>query len=265
MSACCSSIRIAAGLAALEGGAGRQPASVARLHRHQRVVRADDARGAIGPTSSVSRVGVPDIDGYELCSIVRNDPSMTGVLFLLLASPGDEAPEADARGEADQTLAGDLPLSAIVAEVRGLLRDRPRGPPRPPAAPVEGDAGDGRLRSGSWTCRRSRKAVALGGKTGGAARSRFRQGRGVIVFDHGRVVHARFFELIGETAFAALMVAARTGRRAANRMGAPSSISSRTARPTGRGRFTVTSSSSCSAPRPELDEGRAGAATAPLS
>src|SRR4029077_16574008 len=50
------------------------------------------------PDLIVSRVGVPDIDGYELCSIVRNDPSMTGVLFLLLASPGDAAPEAMLEG-----------------------------------------------------------------------------------------------------------------------------------------------------------------------
>src|ERR1700752_2396894 len=43
------------------------------------------------PDLIVSRVGVPDIAGYELCSIVRKDPPMTGVLFLLLASPGDAA------------------------------------------------------------------------------------------------------------------------------------------------------------------------------
>src|SRR5262245_5585637 len=46
------------------------------------------------PDLIVSRVGVPDIDGYELCAIVRTDPLMTGVLFLLLASPGEEAAES---------------------------------------------------------------------------------------------------------------------------------------------------------------------------
>src|SRR5262245_49362951 len=46
------------------------------------------------PDLIVSRVGVPDIDGFELCSIVRKDPLMTGLLFLLLASPGEEAAES---------------------------------------------------------------------------------------------------------------------------------------------------------------------------
>src|SRR2546427_610846 len=93
------------------------------------------------PDLIVSRVGVPDIDGYELCSIVRKDPSMKGVLFLLLASPGDDAPPATLEEKPDQMLAGDLPIAAIVSE-------------------------------------------------------------------RGRVVHAEFFGLIGETAFAALVVAA---------------------------------------------------------
>ena len=52
------------------------------------------------PDLIVSRVGVPDIDGYELCSIVRKDPLMTGVLFLLLASPGDEAAATMLEGQA---------------------------------------------------------------------------------------------------------------------------------------------------------------------
>src|SRR6267142_6477942 len=82
------------------------------------------------PELIVSRVGVPDIDGYELCSIVRKDPLMTGVLFLLLASPGDEAAATMPEDKPDQTLAGDLPLSAIVSEVANLLA-------RGKAAPVE--------------------------------------------------------------------------------------------------------------------------------
>src|SRR4029077_16035762 len=89
------------------------------------------------PDLIVSRAAVPDIDGYELCSIVRNDPSMTGVLFLLLASPGDEAPEAMLEEKPDQTLAGDLPLSAIVAEVTGLLGTRRAAVPPPDAPPLE--------------------------------------------------------------------------------------------------------------------------------
>src|SRR5262245_50371025 len=76
------------------------------------------------PDLIVSRGGVPDIDGYELCAIVRKDPSMSGVLFVLLASPGDEAQEMMLEEKPDQTLAGDLPVSAIVSEVAALLGAR---------------------------------------------------------------------------------------------------------------------------------------------
>src|SRR2546425_13185729 len=71
------------------------------------------------PDLIVSRAGVPDIDGYELCAIVRKDPSMTGVRFLLLASPGD-ASDAMLEDKPDQTLAGDLPIPTIVSEVTSL-------------------------------------------------------------------------------------------------------------------------------------------------
>src|SRR6266508_2522023 len=117
------------------------------------------------PDLIVSRVRVPDIDGYELCSIVRKDPSMKGVLVLLLASPGDDAAPATLEEKPDQMLAGDLPIAAIVSEAARLLQGTPELVTRP-------------------------------------------SGRGVIVFDRGRVVHAKFFGLIGETAFAALVVAA---------------------------------------------------------
>src|SRR5262247_3628687 len=73
------------------------------------------------PDLIVSRVGVPDIDGFELCSIVRKDPLMTGLLFVLLASPGDVGIPTLPEDKPDQTLAGDLPLTAIVSEVANLL------------------------------------------------------------------------------------------------------------------------------------------------
>src|SRR5437870_881039 len=73
------------------------------------------------PDLIVSRVGVPDIDGYELCSIVRKDPLMTGVLFLLLASPGDEATAIMPEDKPDQTFVGDLLLTVIVSEVANFL------------------------------------------------------------------------------------------------------------------------------------------------
>lgn len=215
------------------------------------------------PDLIVSRVAVPDIDGYELCSIVRNDPSMAGVLFLLLASPGDEAPEAMLEEKPDQTLAGDLPLSAIVAEVAGLLGAR-RAPAPPPAAapPLEVTPGmNGSL--GVMDLPDIAQAVALGGKTGELLIT-LPSGRGAIVFDHGQVVHAEFFGLIGETAFATLLVAAHGAARG----DAPGSFVFRQLEnDAANGTKTI----HCDLKQlllnaaAELDEGRAGAATAPHS
>jgi CheY-like chemotaxis protein len=163
------------------------------------------------PDLIVSRVGVPDIDGYELCSIVRKDPLMGGVLFLLLASPGDEAAGTMLEDKPDQTLAGDLPLTTIVSEVTALLA-RGKTPPaaraEPAAPPAPPDGAHG-LR-GSLTVMELpdiTQAIALGGKTGQLVVT-LSAGRGSVFFDHGRIVHAEFFGLIGETAFQALLVAA---------------------------------------------------------
>ena len=214
------------------------------------------------PDLIVSRVRVPDIDGYELCSIVRKDPSMTGVLFLLLASPGDEAPEAMLEEKPDQTLAGDLPLSAIVAEVRGLLGSRRRTAPEPPAAPVEVTPGlNGSL--GVMDLPEIAKAVALGSKTGELLVT-LPSGRGVIVFDHGRIVHAEFFGLIGETAFAALMVAAH-GAAFGEAHGSFVFHQLENGATNGTKTIHCDLKQLLLSAAAEMDEGRAGAATAPLS
>jgi CheY-like chemotaxis protein len=215
------------------------------------------------PDLIVSRAAVPDIDGYELCSIVRNDPSMAGVLFLLLASPGDEAPEAMLEEKPDQTLAGDLPLSSIVAEVAGLLGIRRETAPPPAAAPpLEVTPGmNGSL--GVMQLPDIAQAVALGGKTGELLIT-LPSGRGAIVFDHGQVVHAEFFGLIGETAFATLLVAAHGAARG-------DAHGSFVFRQLENGAANGTKTIHCDLKQlllnaaAELDEGRAGAATAPLS
>ncbi len=163
------------------------------------------------PDLIVSRVGLPDIDGYELCSIVRKDPLMTGVLFLLLASPGDEVAATMLEDKPDQTLAGDLPLTAIVSEVAKLLKGGAQPPvaaSEPPASAAAPDGANG-LR-GSLTVMELpdiTQAIALGNKTGQLVVT-LPSGRGAVFFDHGKAVHAEFFGLIGETAFAALLVAA---------------------------------------------------------
>ena len=215
------------------------------------------------PDLIVSRVGVPDIDGYELCSIVRKDPLMTGVLFLLLASPGDEAAATMLEDKPDQTLAGDLPLTAVVSEVANLLGLGPQAPvaasePTAPAGQPDGTHG---LRGSLAVMELPdiTQAIALGGKTGQLV-VLLPSGRGAVFFDRGRVVHAEFFGLIGETAFAALLVAAHgeaNGNFAFNPLEAAAVNGAKTIH---RDLKQLLLSAAA-----EIDEGRADAAVAPIS
>jgi CheY-like chemotaxis protein len=215
------------------------------------------------PDLIVSRLGVPDIDGYELCSIVRKDPLMTGVLFLLLASPGDEAGATMLEDKPDQTLAGDLPLTAIVSEVASLLergQTTPVATPEPAAPGAQPDAAHG-LR-GSLSVMELpdiTQAIALGSKTGQLVVT-LSAGRGSLFFDRGRVVHAEFFGLIGETAFAALLVAAHgeaNGSFAFNPLEAAAANGVKTIH---RDLKQLLLSAAAG-----IDEGRADAAVAPIS
>jgi len=215
------------------------------------------------PDLIVSRVGVPDIDGYELCSIVRKDPLMAGVLFLLLASPGDEAAGTMLEDKPDQTLAGDLPLATIVSEVTALLTRRktpPAAPAEPAAPPATPDGAHG-LR-GSLTVMELpdiTQAIALGGKTGQLVVT-LSAGRGSVFFDHGRIVHAEFFGLIGETAFQALLVAAHgeaNGSFAFNPLETSAAGGAKTIH---RDLKQLLLSAAA-----EIDEGRGDAAVAPIS
>jgi len=215
------------------------------------------------PDLIVSRVGVPDIDGYELCSIVRKDPLMTGVLFLLLASPGDEAAATMPEDKPDQTLAGDLPLAAIVSEVANLLgrAAQPAVASSEPAAPGAQPDGAHGLRGSLAVMELPdiTQAIALGNKTGQLVVT-LSAGRGTVFFDHGRVVHAEFFGLIGETAFAALLVAAHgeaTGSFAFNPLDAAAVAGAKTIH---RDLKQLLLSAAA-----EIDEGRADAAVAPIS
>ena len=215
------------------------------------------------PDLIVSRAGVPDIDGYELCSIVRKDPLMTGVLFLLLASPGDEATASTLEDKPDQTLAGDLPLSAIVSEVARLLgrgKEAPAAPSAPAAAGPQPDGAHG-LR-GSLTVMELpdiTRAIALGVKTGQLLVT-LSSGRGSVFFDRGRVVHAEFFGLIGETAFAALLVAAHGEASGTFVFNPLESAAVNGVRTIHRDLKQLLLSAAA-----EIDEGRADAAVAPIS
>jgi CheY-like chemotaxis protein len=161
------------------------------------------------PDLIVSRAGVPDINGWELCAIVRSDPSMTGVRFLLLAGSADEVLAAAVDGGPDRMLVGELTPATIVDEVVSLLGHTPPPPAAggglEPAAGLRGSLAVMDLPDLT-------QAIALGHKTGSLALA-LPSGEGVIVFDGGRAVHARFGPLQGEAAFAALVaVAQREGQ-----------------------------------------------------
>ncbi len=157
------------------------------------------------PDLIVCRARVPDIDGFELCAIVRSDPALAGVLFLLLAAPGDEVPGGALEGGADRVLVGEFDVETIVAEVGSLLPrpDAPAtGPPGRALSPAA--ARDLRGSLGVLDVADIAQAIGLGGKTGHLMLT-LGDRQGLIAFERGRVVHAEFGELAGEEAFAALV------------------------------------------------------------
>lgn len=165
------------------------------------------------PDLIVSRAEVPDIDGWELCAIIRSDPSMQGVLFLLLAGP-DDVPDGAIEGGPDRMLVGEFTPTTIVAEAQSLLTQAAETAPVPAIARTT--SGPHGLR-GSLTVMELpdlAQAIALGAKTGSLLLC-FEVGDGRIVFERGRVVHAEFGLLTGESAFAALVTTAHRERKGA--------------------------------------------------
>jgi DNA-binding response OmpR family regulator len=160
------------------------------------------------PDLIVCRADVPDIDGWELCGIVRSDPSMRGVLFLLLAGVGD-VPDGGIDAGPDRMLVGEFSPATIVAEVQSLLSEgRAPAPPRAPGHAPHGLRGSLAVIDLPDLA----QAIALGAKTGNLLLT-LEAGEGSVLFDRGRVVHAEFGALTGERAFAALVATAhREGR-----------------------------------------------------
>jgi hypothetical protein len=204
---------------------------------------------------------------------------MTGVRFLLLAGPHDDEPEARIEEKPDQLLAGDVPIAAIVSEATRLLRTTPAPPASPasqpptpatvasaapaalPAIAAASPEPAGGLRGslGVMDLPDITQAIALGNKTGHLMVT-LSSGRGVIVFDRGRVVHAEFFGLIGEIAFVALL-AVTQGEGHGNFAFNPSEPGTTSATRTIHRDLKQLLLSVAA----ELDEGRPGTAVAPLS
>ena len=73
------------------------------------------------PDLIVSKAELVDMDGYELCSIIRSDPKTKDLPFLLLAGPTGPVAGAAARAGVDMVLAGNFNPSDVVGSVRRLM------------------------------------------------------------------------------------------------------------------------------------------------
>jgi CheY-like chemotaxis protein len=175
------------------------------------------------PDLIVSGARTEDMDGVEFCSIIRSDPATHDIPFLLLSGPTRPTPWAVAQAGVDMLLAGDFVVSAVLDRISKLLRhvvpgelDSPAPEPPPPAptgpkpsrrlAEVGGRTFQGSF--GALDLTEVTQAIGLGGKTGRLALA-LSVGDGSLLFESGRVIHAEFTGLTGESAFAALVAAAQ--------------------------------------------------------
>lgn len=214
------------------------------------------------PDIIVSRARVPDIDGWELCSIVRSDPTMAGVLFLLLAGPGDEMPETAFAEGPDRMLVGEFTLATIVGEVASLLGPSGPGPaPSAPARPPRAESAHGLRGSlGVMDLPDLVQAIALGNKTGHLALT-LEAGPGGLVFERGRIIHAEFGGVTGERAFTAMVVTAHREAGGSFVFNPADAIAPNAPRTVERSVKQLLLGTAA-----EIDEGRAGsAAIAPLT
>lgn len=91
----------------------------------------------------ISRARLGDMEGHELCGIVRSDPSTKDVRFVLVVGPGEGAGPQTAMAGVDLVLPDALSSSTIVTRVVQLVRkpiDLTAPPPAVAAAPVAAPA-----------------------------------------------------------------------------------------------------------------------------
>jgi CheY-like chemotaxis protein len=181
------------------------------------------------PDLVVSCAKVDDMDGYELFTLVRKDPTTMDTPFLLLA--GRDRPTALAAAEAgvNMILTGDFTTDLVVARAADLLRESAGGEAAPPVRRTE-SAGKRKAVEPLWAAIETAgpkppaatgaasfqgslgvmdlaevtQAISLGGKTGCLVVA-LAVGEGAMLFEAGRLVHASFLGKTGEEAFGALI------------------------------------------------------------
>ena len=210
--------------------ATRATLSRALIGAGYRVAAAATGCAAVGmleaerPDLVLSQAQVADMDGYELFTLVRKDPTTLDAPFLLLA--GRDRPVALAASEAGvnmNVMTGEFTLDSVLARVADILESgaipgmtpaathEPAGAPlwiafdsRSPRAPEPGAAFGGSLDAIDLT--EVAQAVALGRKTGRLVVS-VGTAEGVVLFEGGRMTHAEFRGRTGEGAFGAILTA----------------------------------------------------------
>ncbi len=85
----------------------------------------------------ISRARLGDMEGHELCAIVRSDPSTKDVRFVLIVGPGENVPTQTAVAGVDLVLPDALSSATIVTRVIQLVRKQLEATtPSAPAAAV---------------------------------------------------------------------------------------------------------------------------------
>jgi len=115
-----------------------------------RVVTVADGREAIEriqrepPDIVLADVGMPERDGYDVATFVKQTPSLSHIPVLLLAGALEPVDENKAREcGADGVLVKPFDPQVAVSRVRGLLAKRPGSAPAPPeSAATSGGSGD---------------------------------------------------------------------------------------------------------------------------
>ena len=182
------------------------------------------------PDVIVSGAKVQDMDGYELFTRVRKDPTTSDTPFLLLAGWNRPAALAASEAGANMVLTGEFTLDTVVSRVGELVahagaaaQERPpdRVRARPAMEPLWAAVETARARSAREAGKASfqgslgvmelaevTQAIALGGKSGCLVLA-LTAGDGLMRFEGGRLVHASFGRQTGEAAFAALIQASQ--------------------------------------------------------
>lgn len=186
----------------------------------------------------VSRARLGDMEGHELCAILRDDPGMKELRFALIAGADEVNPSSGPAG-IDVILPSTMPPPAMLARITRLVPDvappaeAPSPLAEPPAAgptveivPVEPAVPDTRavalreVEESSGSFAGALDDVGLGELARAIVRAR-RTGHllialptegGAVAFESGHVIHADFHEEGGAAAFAALIGAAQRAR-----------------------------------------------------